>query len=87
MALRGLQRRLGLGMTAARISASKKTMSVRSHLIAAGVKNLKAYGYPSVNAENILTDDIFKAFFRSMLEDNLGQGYDAEINALLKEIA
>lgn len=59
---------------------------MRDKLIAAGVKNLKEFGYPMVNAENILTDNIFKAFFSSMLKDNKGHGkaIDAEIDALLK---
>lgn len=61
-------------------------MTLREKLIAAGVKNLRAYGYPNCNAENILTDQIYKAFFTSMLESNLGQGQDASIHALLTEI-
>lgn len=61
--------------------------SYRAKLIAAGVSNLKEFGYPSVTAENILTDQIFSKFFKSMLEDNLGKGgktVDAGINELLK---
>ena len=42
-------------------------------LIAAGVKNLHAYGYPYCNKSNILTDIIYKAFFASMLKDNKGK--------------
>lgn len=59
---------------------------VREKLIAAGVRNLKEFGYPEVNAENILTDQIYSAFFKSMLDDNKGKGADAAIDALLKEI-
>jgi hypothetical protein len=61
---------------------------VRAKLIAAGVKNLRAYGYPECNADNILTDRIYRAFFASMLRDNLGKAgaaVDAEINALLTQ--
>lgn len=61
-------------------------MSVRDKLIAAGVRNLKEYGYPAVDAENILTDEIYSGFFKSMLEDNLGQGFDTEINGLLASL-
>jgi hypothetical protein len=53
------------------------------------VKNLKEFGYPSCNSQNILTDRVYKEFFRSMLRDNLGkmgQEVDAEINKLLAEI-
>lgn len=61
-------------------------MTIREKLIAAGVKNLKEFGYPAVNAENILTDQIYSAFFSKMLKDNMGKGVDAELTALLKEI-
>lgn len=60
--------------------------TIREKLIAAGVKNLKEFGYPSCDTKNILTDDIYKEFFRSMLKDNLGSGFDKEINQLLEEI-
>lgn len=60
--------------------------SIRKRLIDAGVRNLREFGYPSVNAENILEDQVFSSFFLSMLRDNLGQGVDAEINQLIAEI-
>lgn len=43
-------------------------------LISAGVKNLRAYGYQACNKKNILTDEIYKGFFASMLNDNKGKG-------------
>jgi len=55
-------------------------------LISAGVKNLKEFGYPDVNADNILTDAIYKAFFLSMLKDNIGKGYDAPIQELIDHL-
>ena len=64
-------------------------IEIRVKLIAAGVKNLITFGYPEVNQENILTDEVYKAFFESMLEDNIGQSnaqVDAVIAVLLKEI-
>ena len=64
--------------------ASKKQESViREKLIAAGVKNLRAYGYPNCNKDNILTDEIYKAFFSSMLKDNKGHGFDKDIDDLM----
>ena len=62
---------------------------IRKKLIAAAVKNLKAFGYPKVDEFNIFTDQIYKAFFRSMLEENLGNGatIDNEINQLLKDVS
>ena len=60
--------------------------AVKDKLVIAGVRNLKEFGYPSVTAANILTDPVFSAFFKSMLEDNRGMGADTEINELIAEI-
>ena len=38
-----------------------------------------------VDINNITTDIVYKAFFLSMLKDNLGHGADKEINELIKE--
>jgi len=64
---------------------SSAGLGIRSKLVSAGVKNLREFGYPHCDDKNILTDEIYKAFFVSMLRDNLGKGYDTDINALLKE--
>lgn len=58
--------------------------SVRDHLIEAGVKNLKEYGYPDVSTSNILVDEIYVAFFRSMLNDNLG--FRADVDRAVREL-
>lgn len=55
-------------------------------LIEAGVRNLKEFGYPDCNTENILTDAIYSRFFEKMLEENLGHGVDNEIKFLLAKI-
>ena len=61
---------------------------IREHLLKAGVKNLKEFGYPEVTTKTILTDEVYKIFFKSMLEDNLGNGnqVDEVINQLLSEV-
>lgn len=59
-------------------------------LIAAGVKNLHAYGYPDCNKANIVTDEIYRAFFASMLESNKGKAgaaVDKAIDNLLAKCA
>lgn len=43
---------------------------LRQKLIEAGVKNLKTFGYPSANSENILTDYVYRSFFKPMLEED-----------------
>lgn len=43
---------------------------LKQKLIEAGVKNLKEFGYPSVNNENILTDFVYRSFFKPMLEED-----------------
>lgn len=61
---------------------------IKDHLKKAGVKNLQQFGYPVVNTENIMTDEIYSAFFKSMLEDNKGkeQRFDLAIDELLCEL-
>lgn len=56
---------------------------IQQRLIAAGVRNLQKYGYREVTPENILTQPIYAAFFREMLKDNLGQGFDTHIESVL----
>lgn len=62
---------------------------IREHLLKAGVKNLKEFGYPEVTTETILTDEVYKEFFKSMLEENKGNGkqVDEVIEQLLSEVA
>lgn len=61
---------------------------IRQHLLNAGVKNLKEFGYINVTSENIITDEVYIQFFKSMLNDNIGQNekVDEVINQLLQEI-
>ena len=62
---------------------------IKFRLIKAGIKNLKEFGYPSVNEENILTDIVYSAMFKSMLNDNVGKStkqVDGVIDELLKQI-
>ena len=61
---------------------------IREHLLKAGVKNLKEFGYTEVTSETILTDEVYKEFFKAMLEENLGNGsqIDKVINQLLSDI-
>lgn len=58
------------------------------HLINAGIKNLKEFGYPDVNEETIMTDMVYSRFFESMLKDNIGhtKNIDNAINELLERI-
>ena len=60
--------------------------TIEKKLIQAGVRNLREFGYPDCNENNILTDKIYSAFFRSMLEDNKRHGVDREINAILERM-
>ena len=62
--------------------------STETGLLEAGVRNLKEFGYETVDTENIMTDMIYSKFFRSMLEDNRGHGrhIDEAIDKLIAEI-
>lgn len=57
---------------------------IKQSLINAGIKNLKEFGYPDVNAENIINDEVYSKFFLSMLKENLG--YGVKINTAIKEL-
>lgn len=61
---------------------------MKETIIKLGIKNLKEFGYPDVTEKTILTDEIYSAFFQSMLESNLGVNdqSDKVINDILKEI-
>lgn len=39
--------------------------------VKAGVRNLRDFGYPGCNEENILTATLYRAFFVKMLEDTI----------------
>jgi hypothetical protein len=59
---------------------------IANKLIENGVKNLKEYGYPNVDADNIFTDMIYSAFFSKMLKEALGNGLDEEVTFLIDKI-
>lgn len=58
------------------------------HLIAAGVRNLQEFGYGAVTADNIMTDSVYRRFFKAMLEGNLGDPRfnDGQLRALIARI-
>jgi hypothetical protein len=57
---------------------------IKEHLLKAGVKNLKEFGYLDVTTENILTDEIYKEFFKSMLDDNLHKSTEQVDNIIFE---
>lgn len=64
---------------------------VRKQLLSAGVRNLQEFGYPQVTRENIMTDSVFKIFFKRMLEENRESRAASTIqkqvmNEMIKEI-
>ena len=63
-------------------------MTIKEKLIKNGIRNLKEFGYPEVNEQNILTDEVYSQFFLRMLEDNKDHSadLDKEIQLLIDEI-
>ena len=59
---------------------------MKNEVIENGVKNLKEFGYPNVNSENIFTDEIYRAFFKSMLKDSMDMTTNKTILNVLKEL-
>ena len=62
---------------------------IKSKLIAAGVKNLREFGYPDCTKDNILTDAIYSELFKCMLIENKGNGADIDtaIDELLTQLS
>jgi hypothetical protein len=50
------------------------------------IANLKEFGYSDVNSDNIFTDYLYSRFFKSMLKENIGNGYDEEVKYLLSKL-
>ena len=65
--------------------------TMRDQLIASGVRSLKEFGYENCTAENILTDEIYKQFFKALLVEAKSSTHIASvvavINGLLGEVA
>lgn len=51
---------------------SEKIAQLKQEIINQSVENLKEFGYPSVNNENIFTDKLYKSFFMKMLNHSYG---------------
>ncbi len=58
----------------------------KQKIIEAGVDSLTEFGYNDVTIENIMTDGVYKVFFEKMLKDNIGGGFDEEINSILDDM-
>jgi len=54
---------------------------IKTAILKSGVKNMIEFGYPDVNTESILTDPVYWAFFKEMLEE-LVEGH-AETSAAI----
>lgn len=58
--------------------------SIKSQLIKNGVSNLKQFGYPHCNEGNILTDEVYSAFFAEMLKSN--KGVRADVDSVIDDL-
>lgn len=59
---------------------------IRKHLLDAGRKNLQEFGYGGVNEKNILTDEIYSSFFKSMLVGNKEFTNDKNIISVIDDL-
>lgn len=57
---------------------------IRLRLIESGVNNLKEFGYPYANQNNILTDLVYSQMFNSMLNENIG--HSDIVDEVIKEL-
>lgn len=53
---------------------------LQDNLIAAGVRNLKEFGYDAATPDSIMTDFVFAPFFKEMLNSNKGVGAAIDTN-------
>lgn len=44
---------------------------IKTYILQKAVKNIRAFGYPDANEENIMTDSICAPMFKVMLEGHL----------------
>ncbi len=59
---------------------------IRRRAIESGVRSLREFGYPTVNADNIMTDKVYRAFFRSQLEEAASLGDNSKISDVLRSM-
>lgn len=65
-----------------------KTKNIKQHLLQKWAENLIEFWYSNATPENILTDEIYKEFFKWMLEENkwANETIDTVIDELLQQI-
>lgn len=59
---------------------------IKERIIENGVDNLKEFGYPTVDQNNILTDRIFARFFLSMLNDKVNQVNNKDVTDVIEQL-
>lgn len=63
---------------------------VRQYILNAAVRNAHEFGFLHCTTESILKDEVYRQFFRKMLEDDENQTRNQDVEAvkaeLLKEI-
>lgn len=64
------------------------TEKIKQHLLQKWAENLIEFWYSNATSENILTDEIYKEFFKQMLEENkwADETIDTVIDELLEQI-
>lgn len=69
---------------------SKRTLTkmsdFRERVIENAVNSAREFGYPLVNKENILTDEVYKLYFASILKQTIREVANSSIKNELKKI-
>ncbi len=67
---------------------AKNSAEFREKVIEVAVKAAHEFGYPDCDKNNILTDEVYKMFFVSILRQSLGpsMAINDEIKKLINEI-
>jgi hypothetical protein len=61
-------------------------VEMKKNLISRGVRGLKAFGFPNVNTKKILIDNVYKEFFKKMLEELKRKGQGQETDKIIDEL-
>lgn len=59
---------------------------IRTRILKRAVLNLKEFGYENCNEDNILTDEVYKIFFKKQLENVQGESKNADVEKVITDL-
>ena len=59
---------------------------IRTRILKRAVLNLKEFGYENCNEDNILTDEVYKIFFKKQLENVQVESKNADVEKVITDL-